>query len=555
MKKNILFVIVPTFAYSKFINPSENDFYDITPTGKKARMTVGGMPTGILSMASYIKKVNQNIGIRIIDFNLIINKLVKTCEIDRYSSFGEIYAEKIQQYKEFKPDIIALSAIFNSSFECIKECAEIIENQLDESIIVLGGGLATNGYKKILDSITQIYATCVGEGEVPLAEIISTDNITNNIESNKSFVTRNKLNNNFTVAPTFLEDLDEIPPFDYSLISFDEYAESSLYGNIISNKSINKVLNICSTRGCLHKCTFCCSHSIHGRKIRYHSADRIIEDIQYSIDHFGINTVTFNDDNFLYDRKRALKILEYLKDKNLDVTFPNGFTIYRIDEEVAFALRDAGVKEASLALESGNQETLKYIIKKPVKLQMVKPAIESLRKANIYVRGFFMIGFPGETKDSIQESIDFMSKLDFNWVMIYVVTPFLGSELYELCQDKKYLTENSSEQIFCQGTIRTPEFEPEYIAKVAYTTNLKINFVNNYDMRVGNYEFALMRFEKIIKQAKDHAVAFYCAALCCSALGYKEKESEYKKEVGRIVKDSIIWKEYMEELKIDLCLI
>lgn len=554
MNYKILFCIVPTYSWDKFTNPNEYDTYDLTSTGKKTRIFVGGIPIGILSIASYIKKYNKNVDIKIVDFNLIISKLVQNGDIDKYESFNQIYHDTIKNYIDFRPDVIALSSIFNSSYISIKECAYIMKKFFNNSIIILGGALATNAYENILNSIPEIYATCVGEGERPLAELFSENNILLELEKNVSFVTREKLSSLFKmdVKPKFVENLDDVPYFDYNLINFYDYSDSNFtYGNIITDKSYTRVLNVCSTRGCPHKCTFCCSHSVHGRKVRYHSAYRIIKDIEYAVDNFGVNTITFNDDNFLMNKQRALEILGYLKDKNLNVTFPNGFTIYAIDEEIAYALRDGGVKEAALALESGNQDTLTRIVKKPLKLEMVKPAIDYLRKANIYVRGFFMIGFPGETKESIEISIDYMSKLDFNWVMIYTVTPFLGSEIYEICKSNNYLTVDNMELIFCKPIISTPDFEPEYIQERAYLANLQVNFINNFDMKHGNYDIALMRFEKIIKQAEDHAIAYYCASLCCRKLGYEEKEMEYIKKAKIIIEKSSLWKKYCQNLGIE----
>lgn len=552
MNRKILFVIVPTFPYAKFISPGENEIYDVTKNGKKTRMFVGGIPIGVLSISSYVKKYSENTEIKIIDFNLIINGLVKNSEIDKYNSFRELYVDIMEQYSNYKPDIVAISAIFNSSFECIQECAEIIRKKFEETRIIVGGGLATNAYKMLLANIPTIDAACVGEGEVPFANLAKSDDIDEALEKQEAFFTRNKMENNILVNANFVKNLDDIPPFDYGLISFDEYAEDSHYGNVMSKNKISRVLNICSTRGCPHKCTFCCSHSVHGRTIRYHSAERIIADIQFAINRLKIDTITFNDDNFLYDRERALCILKYLSDKNLNVTFPNGFTIYRIDDEISEALSAAGVKEAALALESGNQNTLDNIIKKPLKLEMVKPAIESLRKAGLYVRGFFMIGFPGETKESIKDSIDYLCQLEFNWVMVYTVTPFLGSEIYEICKENNYLLKNSELQLFYECTIETPDFDASYISREAYLTNLKVNFVNNYDMKVGNYELALMRFEKIISQAKDHAVAYYCAAFCANKLGDIEKGSAYKTEILRIVEKSDLWNDYIKDLKLDI---
>ena len=110
-----------------------------------------------------------------------------------------------------------------------------------------------------------------------------------------------------------------------------------------------------------------------------------------------MNTFTVWDDNFFVDKERALELFDYFMDLNLTVEFVNGFPVYRLDDDMAKWLKKSGIDVVTLAIESGCPRVLKDIIHKPLKLEMVPEAIACLNKYDIYVKGLFVIGFPGET--------------------------------------------------------------------------------------------------------------------------------------------------------------
>jgi radical SAM superfamily enzyme YgiQ (UPF0313 family) len=107
----------------------------------------------------------------------------------------------------------------------------------------------------------------------------------------------------------------------------------------------------------------------------------------------------------------------------------------------------------------------------------VKPIVDYARQLDIKTEAFYMIGFPGETKDDIQRTVDFARDLGTDYCCFYIVTPLPGTELFRVCKEKGYLIENSSRQFkFSRGNIRTPEFTPEYLEQVRYDAWKSINF-------------------------------------------------------------------------------
>jgi len=128
-----------------------------------------------------------------------------------------------------------------------------------------------------------------------------------------------------------------------------------------------------------------------------------------------------------------------------------------------------------------------------------------------------------------------------------------GSRLFEICQEKGYLVpgEDILTMDYKKCIIKTDDFTPEYIEKKAYEMNLKLNFMNNYDYRTGNYGTALMFFERVINSVIDtHAFAYYFAAKCCRKLGLNEKYRIYKEKYAEMFLKYTFWREYANQFNL-----
>lgn len=280
--------------------------------------------------------------------------------------------------------------------------------------------------------------------------------------------------------------------------------------------------------------------------MRYYSIERVLSDVCKLKETYHVNTLLFQDDAFLLDKKRAIKILEGISDKDLIIEFPNGLSIESLDEDVIVALKKAGLQIATLAVESGCERVLNKIIHKSYKkLSKVKDAVFRLQKENIYVRGFFIVGFPDETLEEIQESVDFMKKTGFNWVALFLASPIAGSELYEICKKKDLLISDNLEH-FHYGlcNIKLSHSTPEEMERLRYLINLEVNFVDNYDLKNKKPEIALIGFKDVINRVPDHAFAYYHSSLCYNQMQKDELEIESMDKYFEIVNASNEWKEY-----------
>ena len=520
MMTNVLFIVPP-----------------LLPPGSQQWETVKALPLGFLSIASYVEKHVQ------VDFKI----LDLVVESPKGSNFEDFVKKAMLELYDMSPppDIVGISAIFNSNMAYLYSISRTIKQLWSETLIVVGGGVPTLLYKEVFDIAPDIAAAAIGEGEKPFLGLLQAEHREQYLQTALGWMTRDR-----TDEPCWdlISDLDEIPPLRYDLVELNSYQDKPRYHGDKSESPV--IVSIMTSRGCPYRCSFCVSHTIHGRKIRRHSPDRIIGDIRKLKEEYGVNTILIEDDLFLSNRRNALIILRSLE--GMTIEFPNGLSIQHLDEEIIDALIMAGMKMASIAVESGCERVLNEIIRKPYgRLSKVQEVTALLRKKKVYVRAFFIIGFPGETMEEIEETISFMKSTGFNWNAIMIATPLKGSELYAHCKDNDLIISDKLEDFhYGKCNIKLPHSTPQEMEELRYRANLEVNFVENYDLINGYPELALIGFYDVISRVPNHAFAYYYASVCYGMMGKLDLEGSYLHKYNEIVKSSNEWKKHSEWFKL-----
>lgn len=532
--KKVLFLVVPSISRDQLLN-----------TGKKANRVELTPPYGPLSIISYIKShTDESIDFKIIDLKIMLYNILKEGKSEND------LAEQLTQYiREYKPDFIAISALFSLCYNHLSWIEKSIINSQSEAITIIGGALATGSYQNVLDDFPRIQMVSFGEGEIPCHAIITAEESLKSYISNSAVITRESLNLGMKPEPQYIQNLDEIPLYDFSYINLDKYTGIQYQ----EERESNKTIEIITSRGCPFDCVFCSCHLMYGKKIRYHSAERICSEIKRYV-QMGFKNIRFYDENFFFDIERSKIILESiisLHDPDITIEYPNGMMTVRIDESMSEILKKAGLKKANLAVESGSEYVLKHIIKKPVTKQDVIKAVDSLKKFNIDINLFIVTGFPGETDQHRAETIAFIKSLNVDWAQILVATPFKGSRLYDICVENNYLYNYDITNISMREChIKTPEYSPEYIDYIAYKMNLEINFINNYSIKSGNFTKAGQWFTDILGKFPKHAFAHYCMAICCKYLEQLKEAEYHHQQFEFIISEDEFWRKYALEFNL-----
>lgn len=532
--------------YKRFVSPGFNERITVKKSGRYGS-PITDMPLGVISLSAYLKK-NAEVEVKLIDFNILLNKL----ESFDYDSFISLYRDFLtaNDLHGYAPDIIGISTLFTTGYYNMIDIANLARDLFPKSLIIAGGGVPTNLFKRIFAECKSFDALCFGEGEKPLLELVKADDKMKLLCNHKSWITKDKVDRQFSFEYDFVYDLDEIPLYDYSILDSDAYMLSPTLTNYATFESNSHLFHYMTSRGCPYRCCFCASYTVHGRKMRYHSINRVREDFIRLKEQFGAKIINFQDDNLMVDKERAYKIINIANEINLQLYFQNGLTMHSLDRKMLEAMKSVGVTNLVLPIESGSNRVLRDIMHKPSDLSVAKRVVDDCRQLGIDTDANILIGLPGETKQDIEDTRAFLKSLDANWFRIVVATPLVGSEMHKTCLEKKYISGNDIMCDYKNAIVSTEDFSAEYIVEKAYLLNLEINFVENSDFKLGNYKKALERFENTINVKEDHVFGYYFAAKCYEKMGLNDKYQAYKKRYQELLESSAFWQNYVNKFNL-----
>ncbi|PKU25978.1 B12-binding domain-containing radical SAM protein [Telmatospirillum siberiense] len=544
--KRVLFLIPMHVEFESFVNPIFNMRTFAKSDGKIFSTLATDLPIGPLSMSAYIKKF-EDVDVKLIDFN-VEAMLAPTFNYDRFYDF----CYDVMKDLSFVPDIVGVSSLFGPSFFNFIDCAKVAKSLFKDALVIGGGNIPTNSYKYIYNDLKCAYfdALCFGEGEKPLLALLRAPDVRSYLEESNSWITMDKIRNSpagFFPVHDFIENLDEIPFYDYGLVDITRHGLNPLTTGFkaVIDAGQKQSYHVMTSRGCPYFCTFCASHRVHGRKMRYHSLERVREDLVRLKNECGAQTIIFQDDHLMSDRERVYEILRMVKELEFSALFQNGLTLYALDRPMLEAFYDAGVRHLVLPVESGSEKVLKEQMHKPLKIKISKRVAEDCRDLGIYTNTNILIGMPGETKKDIDEAIENLKDIPVNWFNIACASPLAGSEMHEIALRKGYISGEVLGSDYHKALIETEDFTPEFIQEKRYLMNLELNFVFNNDMRCGRYDLAVKGFDNVLRFRSDHAFAYYFLTKCYQELGLENDHQEALEGYLKY-KTNPSWQKYFE---------
>ena len=225
----------------------------------------------------------------------------------------------------------------------------------------------------------------------------------------------------------FLNDLDELPDPAWHLVDLDAY-RLPLKGD--------RFLMVTPHRGCPYPCSYCTAQTYYGSKLRRRSVDRVMAEIKRAQSKFGIHEFFFWADTFTIDRNYVMNLCEALEP--LGISWAANSRVDTIDEGLAEAMRRAGCWMVSFGIESGDQAILDGAGKGAEVVQSAE-AVRVSKGAVLKVAGHFVLGLPGETRESLDKTLSLARRLPIDFVQFYCAVPFPGSRLYERARAEGWL--------------------------------------------------------------------------------------------------------------------
>jgi radical SAM superfamily enzyme YgiQ (UPF0313 family) len=329
------------------------------------------------------------------------------------------------------PDVIGFTSL-TPRIPIIWGIARACKHIRKDVKIVIGGSHVSGDPKSVFYELSIDYAIA-GEGEEALLDLL------NFLEKGKEVKDINNLayrtKTSVIVNPTrpFIKNLDELPFPAWDLLPLERYKDPLLFSE--------KYMGINSARGCAWDCSFCASRVVWKGKVRFHSAENVMNQIRTLINDYDISNFYFYDDTFTMVRKRTLKICNLINREKLDIHFFAALRADTINSEIAFALKGAGCQVVYLGVESGDETILRETGKGVTKDQ-IRKAAACLKQADIPFFASFILGHPGDTHESIQATINFAKELDPDQAKFFIAVPFPGTRLYRIALEKGLITKD-----------------------------------------------------------------------------------------------------------------
>jgi anaerobic magnesium-protoporphyrin IX monomethyl ester cyclase len=246
-----------------------------------------------------------------------------------------------------------------------------------------------------------------------------------------------------------IEDLDSLPLPAYHLFKINRYTNLQPTVDHIEGPSYP----ILTSRGCPYRCTYC--SQIGPRRWRMRSPDNVVAEWRWLVRDLGAAEIGVLDDSFNVNRQRVLDICDLLiKEKLTHVPWImiNGIRANLADQELLGHMKQAGCIRSAFGVESGNQEILDSVIGKQLTLEQVRAAFKAAKEVGMETIGFFMIGLPGETEETMDETIRFAIELDPVVANFSMATPFPGTEMSRTVQEKgRLLVKDYDDFAFFEG--------------------------------------------------------------------------------------------------------
>jgi radical SAM superfamily enzyme YgiQ (UPF0313 family) len=336
----------------------------------------------------------------------------------------------------FKPDVAGITM---NTFQTknTKAITKIIKEVNKNILVVIGGPHPSALTLRIFDDFPDVDVVIVGEGEHIFLEIIEGKDL----EEIKGICYKDKMNEpqmNELRSPA--ENLDYIPLPNLDLVDFNENKFSGVepVGALPS-------MYIMGSRGCPFQCIYC-NKSIWGYRTRFRKPELIIEEIKWLHDKYGVREIFFQDDTFNLNRKWAERVFNLLIENGLnkDIVFKTSFRANKelVDRELLELAKKAGFWLIFYGVESGNQGILNGM-KKALAIKEIKRAFELTHSVGLKTIASFIIGLPGETKKTIQDTFNLWRELNPYVAGCSFATPLPATELERILIEKGYLLDSN----------------------------------------------------------------------------------------------------------------
>jgi anaerobic magnesium-protoporphyrin IX monomethyl ester cyclase len=259
-------------------------------------------------------------------------------------------------------------------------------------------------------------------------------------------------------ARPLIDDLDSLPFPARHLLPMDRY-QSAFWGK----KPFTTML---TSRGCFYGCSYCPYRIGHGSEWRGRTAENVLLEITECVLRFGVREILFRDPLFTADRKRALRICELIDERAIKVDWRCETRADLIDEEMVDAFGKAGCRGINFGIESGNEKILQDVGRKRMSRERLAGVFRRCRRAGIETMAFFIIGLPGESAETVQETVQLAIELEPDAAQFTAATPYPETPYYEFLKKEGLLQRDWSLYTSRAPVVGTHDLSPQALEQL-----------------------------------------------------------------------------------------
>jgi anaerobic magnesium-protoporphyrin IX monomethyl ester cyclase len=339
------------------------------------------------------------------------------------------FEESLSEIKRIKPDFLVLETSTPSIYSDLDVVSKV-KKELETVVILVGPHASAFPFELMKEN--PIDYIIPGEYEYTLKNLLKAlRSRCDDLNSVKGLYLRANSDVNYSGQADLIDDLDELPYPERNDIPLYKYTDPSC------KKFPN--ISILASRGCPKKCIFCLEPSLFYGKpnFRTRKPDKVVDEIQFLISKFKPEEIYFDDSSFTLSNKLAAMISEEIIRRNIDITW-SCMADVNVDYDTLLIMKKSGCQGLKFGVESADPKILE-LSGKMLDLDNVRKFVSNCKKLGLYTHGTFMFGLPGESRTTINKTIEFAFSLNLTSSQFSVATPYPGTTFYEMAKKNKWL--------------------------------------------------------------------------------------------------------------------
>jgi radical SAM superfamily enzyme YgiQ (UPF0313 family) len=396
------------------------------------------------------------------------------------------YSRALLQHvlETFQPQLVGLTAVtmtFDNAMGVIRD----IKGLNPDMLTAMGGPHVTFCARETLTEHPALDILVLGEGERTIVEVCRAVDTGADLVGVDGIVFRNRAKICQTAARDPIADLDALPDPARGLLPLGRY------------RALGMPISLTTSRGCPFKCIFCVGRKMVGSRVRYRSPAKVVDEMQY-LNSLSFHQINIADDLFTANRKHCLAVCDEIVKRRLDLKWTSFARVDTVSEEILAAMKAAGCSAVSFGVESGNSQILKTIQKGITREQVVE-AVNMCRRTGVTAHASFILGLPGETPQTIRETLDFGEELKALGLSygFHLLAPFPGTEIREN-RDRygiRILSDDWSQYHANRAIVETPAVDRHTLDEIV------IGWEDEYTLLLGDIKQRMLNKAASVQEA------------------------------------------------------